>query len=78
MIRGILIILMGIMFSTAAFAQSATEADIEARAKNVGHSLRCVVCQNQSIEESDASLAEDMQKWRYGRAGHRLYAGALR
>ena len=38
-----------------------SEADIESRAKDVGRALRCVVCQNQSIEESDASLAADMR-----------------
>ena len=35
--------------------------DLEMRARNVGHALRCVVCQNQSIEESEASLAKDMK-----------------
>ena len=40
---------------------SISESDIESRAKEVGRALRCVVCQNQSIEESDASLAEDMR-----------------
>jgi len=39
-----------------------SEQVLEARAKEVGRSLRCVVCQNQSIEESDASLAEDMRR----------------
>lgn len=45
------------------FALAQTDdAQLEARAKEVGHALRCVVCQNQSIEESDASLAEDMRR----------------
>lgn len=35
---------------------------LEQQAKDIGHALRCVVCQNQSIEESDASLAEDMRR----------------
>ena len=39
-----------------------TDAEIEARAKEVGRSLRCVVCQNQTIDESDAPLAVDMRK----------------
>ncbi len=39
-----------------------SEAEIESRARDIGHALRCVVCQNQSIEESDASLAEDMRR----------------
>ena len=41
---------------------AATQKDLETRARNIGRSLRCVVCQNQSIEESDASLAEDMRR----------------
>lgn len=36
-------------------------SEIEARARDLGHLLRCVVCQNQSIEESDAELAADMR-----------------
>lgn len=36
-------------------------SDVEARARDLGQTLRCVVCQNQSIEESDAELAEDMR-----------------
>lgn len=38
-----------------------SESD-EARARDIGHQLRCVVCQNQSIEESEAELALDMKK----------------
>lgn len=35
--------------------------EVEARARALGRTLRCVVCQNQSIEESDAELAADMR-----------------
>ncbi len=35
---------------------------LEQRAREIGQSLRCVVCQNQSIDESDAPLAQDMRK----------------
>ena len=38
-----------------------TDAE-EIRARDIGHELRCVVCQNQSIEESDAMLAQDMRR----------------
>lgn len=41
---------------------SIVQEDAEQRAREIGRSLRCVVCQNQSIEESDASLAEDMRR----------------
>lgn len=59
--RWILSLLIFLSLSAAAIAQP-TEAEIEMRAKDVGRSLRCVVCQNQSIDESDAPLAMDMRK----------------
>lgn len=34
---------------------------LESRAREVGKGLRCVVCQNQSIDESNAELARDMR-----------------
>ncbi|PCI38598.1 MAG: cytochrome C biogenesis protein CcmH [Rhodospirillaceae bacterium] len=34
---------------------------LEARARELGKSLRCVVCQNQPIDESNADLARDMR-----------------
>lgn len=34
---------------------------LEARAREVGKNLRCVVCQNQSIDDSNAELAGDMR-----------------
>lgn len=34
---------------------------LEARARRIGAELRCVVCQNQSIDDSDASLAGDLR-----------------
>ncbi len=33
----------------------------EARAENVGRQLRCLVCQNESIEDSNADLARDLR-----------------
>lgn len=46
------------------FAQTTpqiNEAEVELRARSVGKSLRCVVCQNQSIDDSNAPLAADMR-----------------
>ena len=50
------------------FAANAIEPDeilkdsaLEARARAVGKQLRCVVCQNQSIDDSNAELAGDMR-----------------
>lgn len=34
---------------------------LEARARDIGRQLRCVVCQSQSIDDSDAPLAKDMR-----------------
>lgn len=34
---------------------------LEARARELGKELRCVVCQNQSIDDSDAELARDLR-----------------
>jgi cytochrome c-type biogenesis protein CcmH len=34
----------------------------EARAVQIGRQLRCLVCQNESIEESGADLARDLRK----------------
>ena len=34
----------------------------ETRAREIGKELRCLVCQNQSIEDSDASLARDLRR----------------
>src|SRR5579862_6645612 len=35
---------------------------LEARAEQVGHGLRCLVCRNQSIEDSEADLAHDLRQ----------------
>ena len=35
---------------------------LEARARSLGQELRCLVCQNQSIDESDADLAKDLRR----------------
>jgi cytochrome c-type biogenesis protein CcmH len=34
---------------------------LEARARAIGAHLRCLVCQNQSIDDSDATLASDLR-----------------
>lgn len=34
---------------------------LEARARAIGKELRCLVCQNQSIDDSDAQLARDLR-----------------
>lgn len=62
--KSILSLLLAFMLVTPVTAQSQSEYpyEVEVRARDVGKQLRCVVCQNQSIEESDAPLAADMRK----------------
>ena len=38
------------------------DAGLEARARDIGRQLRCLVCQNQSIDDSDAPLARDLRR----------------
>ncbi len=38
-----------------------TDAGQESRARNLSRELRCMVCQNQSIDDSDAPLARDLR-----------------
>ena len=35
--------------------------EYELRARNISKNIRCVVCQNQSIDESNAPLAKDLR-----------------
>lgn len=54
-----------LIFSTPAFAINPNEmfADPaqEARARDIGRELRCLVCRNQSIFDSNAGLAHDLR-----------------
>jgi cytochrome c-type biogenesis protein CcmH len=38
-----------------------TDPKLEARARAISEGLRCLVCQNQSIDDSDAPLARDLR-----------------
>jgi cytochrome c-type biogenesis protein CcmH len=42
-------------------AEMLKDPALEARAEAIGGSLRCLVCQNESIEASDADLAHDLR-----------------
>jgi cytochrome c-type biogenesis protein CcmH len=37
------------------------DSGLEARAREISQKLRCLVCQNQSIDDSDAPLAHDLR-----------------
>jgi len=38
-----------------------SDPKLEQRAREIGQELRCLVCQNQSIDDSDAELAHDLR-----------------
>jgi cytochrome c-type biogenesis protein CcmH len=38
-----------------------SDSALEARARSISAGLRCLVCQNQSIDDSDAPLAKDLR-----------------
>ena len=58
-------LLIAFVAPTAAFAVSPDEMlkdpKLEARARHISEGLRCLVCQNQSIDDSEAPLAKDLR-----------------
>ena len=58
-------ILLPILASTPALAVNPDEMlsnpVLEERAREISQELRCLVCQNQSIDDSDAELARDLR-----------------
>lgn len=78
-----LLVAAGLLLATAAHAVLPSEmmADPaqEARAREISKELRCVVCQNQSIDDSDAPLAKDLrlvvrEQIRLGRSNPQIIA----
>ncbi len=63
--RAFLAALVVLLAAWPAFAVNPDEilADpaLEARARAISEDLRCLVCQNQSIDDSDADLARDLR-----------------
>ncbi|GAA3079067.1 cytochrome c-type biogenesis protein CcmH [Rhizobium viscosum] len=61
----LLIILFVIFAPLAAFAvnpdEMLSDPALEARARTLSAELRCMVCQNQSIDDSNADLAKDLR-----------------
>ncbi|HEY4137502.1 MAG TPA: cytochrome c-type biogenesis protein [Casimicrobiaceae bacterium] len=51
-------------FTAAALAQAPAPAqtDLDARLKHLETELRCLVCQNQTLADSNAPLAEDLRR----------------
>ena len=42
-------------------SEQLADPKLEARARTISQELRCVVCQNQTIDDSDATLAHDLR-----------------
>jgi cytochrome c-type biogenesis protein CcmH len=65
MVRVILILMLAFAPVGAVFAVEPDEMledpVLEARARDVSQQLRCVVCQNQDIDSSNAGIARDMR-----------------
>jgi cytochrome c-type biogenesis protein CcmH len=64
---GLWLALFGLVWAGPAFAVSdphemLPDPVLESRAEAIGSELRCLVCQNESIEASDADLARDLRR----------------
>src|SRR5688572_33507850 len=63
--KALLATLMIVLLAGPAFAVNPGEAladpALEARARAISAELRCLVCQNQSIDQSDADLAHELR-----------------
>ena len=63
--KGLLCLLV-LLFAFPALAVEPSEIlpdpALEARAREIGRALRCVVCQNQAIDDSNAEVARDMRR----------------
>lgn len=61
----IVVAMLALLQAAPAFAVQPDEilpdAKMEERARNLSRELRCMVCQNQSIDDSDAPLARDLR-----------------
>ncbi|HSW13729.1 MAG TPA: cytochrome c-type biogenesis protein [Solimonas sp.] len=55
-------LLLALLLSLPGFAQDSLDADQQARYRQMIHELRCLVCQNQTIADSDAPLAQDLRQ----------------
>ena len=60
-----IVLIMTVFYSSGSLGVEPREIlkdpELEARAREISKGLRCVVCQNQSIDDSNAGLARDMR-----------------
>ena len=64
MIRSLIVLLALLVSQPAAAVGPGEQLDdpaLEQRARDLSQELRCLVCQNQSIDDSDAPLAKDLR-----------------
>lgn len=54
--------LIALFIAIPVFAASVTEDPLERQMLDISKDLRCAVCQNQPISESNADLARDMRE----------------
>jgi cytochrome c-type biogenesis protein CcmH len=58
-------LLLALAFAAPGYAiepqEQLTDPALEARARALGQELRCLVCQNESIDDSNAELARDLR-----------------
>jgi cytochrome c-type biogenesis protein CcmH len=66
--RRVFLLVLVVLLSASATAWSAVQPNemlrdpaLEARARTLSQQLRCMVCQNESIDDSDAPLAHDLR-----------------
>jgi cytochrome c-type biogenesis protein CcmH len=60
-----IVLFLALLLPTASFAvrpdEMLKDPALEARARHLSEELRCMVCQNQSIDDSEAPLAHDLR-----------------
>jgi len=64
-VRFLLVVVLALLGATPVHAVQVDEIlpdpALESRAREISHELRCMVCQNQSIDDSEAPLARDLR-----------------
>jgi cytochrome c-type biogenesis protein CcmH len=62
---GLVLLCLSMLLARPGFAvnpdEMLSEPGLEARARHLSQALRCLVCQNQSIDDSNADLAHDLR-----------------
>lgn len=60
-IKSIIVFCLALSFSSAGFSEALIEDPIERKMLDIAIKLRCTVCQNQPVSESNSGLAIDMR-----------------